>query len=320
MKIALDVMGGDFAPQAIVDGALLAAPQLPTDAEIVLIGRAETVEEHLAGRTAEGARLTLHPADDVIRMGEHPTKAFSQKPRSSIAVGFGLLKAGAVDAFCSAGNTGAMRVGALFTVKAIAGVLRPAIAGYLPKEDGSQGVILDVGANADVKAEALAQFGLMGSLYAEHVLGIERPRVGLINIGEEAEKGTILAQTVYQQLQQNPRVHFVGNVEGRDLFMDRADVVVCDGFTGNVVLKMAERFYDSLHQHGVFGLSDGPELNFFRRFNYEQIGGSPIIGVNGNVIIGHGISSPRAIQNMCLQAHRMAEVNLHQKIKRALHG
>ena len=317
MKIALDAMGGDFAPQAIVEGALLATAELPDHAEVVLVGRPDVVEALLSQHPAN-PRLSVVAAADVIAMGEHPTRAFAQKPHSSIAVGFGLLKAGQVDAFCSAGNTGAMMVGAMFTVKAIEGVLRPAIAGYLPKVNGQQGVIIDVGANADLKPEALAQFGLMGSLYARHVLAIERPRVGLLNTGEEEEKGSMLAQTTYQLLKKNGRIHFVGNVEGRDLFTDRADVVVCDGFTGNVVLKMAEQFYDSLQEHGVFGHSAPDDLPFFRQFNYESVGGSPIIGVNGNVVIGHGMSSPTAVKNMCLQGARMAAAGLHQKIKQTL--
>ncbi len=311
MKIALDAMGGDFAPQAIVEGAILAARQLPADVGIVLVGDPAAIQAILDKETdiAE-LNISVQPASEVIQMGEHPTKALQQKPNSSIAVGFGLLKAGAAKAFCSAGNTGAMMVGSMFSVKAIEGILRPAIAGFVPKEDGSFGVILDVGANADCKPEVLEQFGELGSLYARHVLHIENPKVGLMNLGEEEGKGTIVTQPAYKLLKANSRINFIGNVEGRDLFNEKADVIVCDGFTGNVVLKMAESIYDIMHKRGM-------QDDYFDRFNYESVGASPILGVQGNVLIAHGVSSPLAVSNMLELARQMIESEISVKIKNA---
>lgn len=310
MKIALDAMGGDFAPRAIVEGALLAKATIP-EAEILLVGRKDEVARHLTELGAPHGLPIVH-ADDVIDMGDHPTKAFSHKPNSSIAVGFGLLKAGEAAAFCSAGNTGAMMVGAMFTLKTIEGILRPAIAGFVPKTDGSFGVMVDVGANADVKPEVMVQFAELGSLYAQHVLGIESPKVGLMNLGEEEQKGTLLTQATFQQLKINTRLNFIGNIEGRDVFNDKADVIVCDGFTGNVILKMAESIYEIMKEHKI------QTDRFFEQLNYEEIGGSPIIGVNGAVVIGHGVSSPKAVCNMIRQSVQLAGSNLHHKVKASL--
>ena len=310
MIIAVDAMGGDFAPRAIVEGALLAKKAVPS-AKVLLIGQRSVIAQHLAELGAEGA-LTIVHADEVIEMSDHPTKAFSHKPNSSIAVGFGLLKAGEADAFCSAGNTGAMMVGAMFSLKTIEGILRPAIAGFVPKADGRVGVMVDVGANADVKPEVMVQFAELGSLYAQHVLGIENPKVGLMNLGEEESKGTLLAQATYTALKINTRINFVGNMEGRDVFNEKADVIVTDGFTGNVILKMGESIYNLMKDRGV---ETDP---FFDQLNYEETGGSPIIGVNGSVIIGHGISSPKAICNMIRQSEQLAASNLHVKVKASL--
>lgn len=310
MKIALDAMGGDFAPDAIVEGAVLAAKELPADGKIVLIGdqvRMEAVLRRLGARP--GPRLLLQHAAEVIEMGEHPTKALSQKPDSSIAVGYRMLKAGEVAAFCSAGNTGAMMVGALFSVKALPGVKRPPIAGFIPKTNGSTGVIVDVGANADCKPEMFEQFAEIGSIYAKYVLGIAEPRVGLLNIGEEEGKGTMDVQEAYQLLKANSAVRFVGNIEGRDIFLDKCDVIVCDGFTGNVVLKMAESIYDIMAQRGLKDL-------YFDRYNYEAIGGSPILGVNGNVVIGHGVSSPLAACNMVKLGYQMSAAGVLERFRR----
>lgn len=310
MKIALDAMGGDFAPRAIVEGALLAKAAIP-EAEILLVGRRDEIARQLAELGAADALPIVH-ADDVIDMGDHPTKAFSHKPNSSIAVGFGLLKAGEAAAFCSAGNTGAMMVGAMFTLKTIEGILRPAIAGFVPKTDGTYGVMVDVGANADVKPEVMVQFAELGSLYAQHVLGIESPKVGLMNLGEEEQKGTLLTQATFQHLKINARLNFIGNIEGRDVFNDKADVIVCDGFTGNVILKMAESIYEIMKEHKI------KTDRFFEQLNYEEIGGSPIIGVNGAVVIGHGVSSPKAVCNMIRQSVQLAGSNLHHKVKASL--
>jgi len=187
--------------------------------------------------------------------------------------------------------------------------LRPCIANVLPKTDGRTGIFLDVGANADCKPEVLEQFGEIGSIYAEEVLKIPNPKVGLMNLGEEEGKGTVITQAAHQLLKANTSINFVGNIEGRDLFNDKADVIVCDGFTGNVVLKMAESFYDILKSKKI---SDP----FIDRLDYEAVGGTPILGINGNALIGHGASSPSAICNMLNQAYQMATSEVSEKFKK----
>jgi glycerol-3-phosphate acyltransferase PlsX len=308
MKIALDAMGGDFAPQAAVDGAVLAAQQLAGKAQIVLIGQEAAVRPLLDQHGEAATSLALVPASQVIEMGEHPAKAYQQKQDSSIAVGYRLLHIGEVDAFCSAGNTGAMLVGAMFSVKPVPGVLRPAIANFVPKLHGGMGILLDVGANAECKPEMLEQFGELGSLYAQYVLGISNPKVGLMNLGEEEGKGTTLTQAVHQLLKVNPHLNFIGNIEGRDLFNEKADVIVCDGYTGNVMLKMAESIYEIMAEKQMRDA-------FFDKFNYEAVGGSPILGINDNAIIGHGVSTPLAICNMLLQGYQMAQSGISDQIK-----
>ncbi|WP_400191223.1 phosphate acyltransferase PlsX [Hymenobacter sp. B81] len=308
MKIALDAMGGDFAPQAAVDGAVLAAEKLAGKAQIVLIGQEDALRPLLQAHGAAAEALIVVAASQIIEMGEHPAKAYQQKQDSSIAVGYRMLHAGEVEAFCSAGNTGAMLVGAMFSVKPVPGVIRPAIANFVPKLHGGFGIMLDAGANAECKPEMLEQFGELGSLYARYVLGIEDPKVGLMNMGEEEGKGTPLLQSAHQLLKVNPHIQFVGNIEGRDLFNDRADVIVCDGYTGNVVLKLAESIYDLLDARNMHD-------PFFDKFNYEAVGGSPILGINDNAIIGHGVSTPLAICNMLIQGYQMAEAGIADQIK-----
>lgn len=308
MRIALDAMGGDFAPEATIKGALLAKKSLAPDIEIILVGKESVIQSQLAAAGASNDAFTIVNAGEVIEMGEHPTKAFSHKPNSSIVVGFHLLAKKEADAFCSAGNTGAMLVGSMFTIKPIEGIIRPGIAGYIPKESGGYGIILDVGANADCKPEILEQFAVIGSLYSKYVFQVDKPRVGLMNLGEEEEKGNLLTQAAHQLIKVNPKVNFIGNIEGRDIFNDKADVIVCDGFTGNVILKLAESFYDIVHSRKM---SDP----FLELFNYAQVGGSPILGVNGNVLIGHGVSSPLAIKNMINQAVQLVESDISNKIK-----
>lgn len=300
-------MGGDYAPQSNIDGVVLAIKELPSEAKLVLIGDQQTIENELKEHAINSSQIEIVHASQTIEMGEHPTKALTQKPDSSIAVGYKLLKTQQVDAFCSAGNTGAMHVGAMFTIKAIEGIIRPGIAGFVPKESGGFGVIMDVGANADCKPDVLMQFGEIGSIYAENVFELPKPTVGLMNLGEEEQKGTLLTQAAYQLFKINQAINFIGNIEGRDLFNDRADVIVCDGFTGNVILKLVESMYDMLQARNF-------KDDYFDRLNYEAIGGSPILGINGNVIVGHGVSSGRAIKNMLIQALRMAETNIHVKI------
>jgi glycerol-3-phosphate acyltransferase PlsX len=310
MKIGLDFMGGDYAPKATVLGAIAAQQVLSPNQKIVLFGDTEQALPILAEQQIDASCFEFVHCTEVISMGEHPTKAITQKPNSSISVGFQYLKEGKIDSFASAGNTGAMLVGSMFSVRAIEGVQRPAIATNVPKLKNGFGIMLDVGANADCKPEVLAQFGVLGSIFAEAVYGISNPKVGLMNIGEEEEKGNLVSQAAFTLLKDQKNINFTGNREGRDLFNEKADVIVCDGFTGNVMLKLAETFY-------ILTLKKGFKDEFFDRFNYEQYGGSPILGVNAPVIIGHGISSPEAIKNMILLSKTMIESKLVDKIKAA---
>lgn len=312
MRIAVDAMGGDFAPEAIVKGVLMAAAELPENITIVLIGKQAIMEELIRKHDTQAiVNIELVNADEVIDMSEHPTRALSQKPNSSIGIGFKLLKEGQVHAFCSAGNTGAMHVGALFSIKAIEGVMRPCIAGFVPQITGGYAVMLDIGANADCKPEVLAQFGEIGSIYAQYTFGIAKPRVALMNIGSEEQKGSLVAQAAHQLLKENNQINFIGNMEGGDFFAGYADVIVTDGFTGNAMFKLGESFYKMALQRGI-------NDDFLGKTNYESVGGSPILGVNGNVIIAHGISSPLAIKNMIGLAIRQVESDAYTKIAQAL--
>lgn len=310
MKIGLDIMGGDYAPKAAVLGAIEAYKALPAGQSLVLVGDKNVAVSILQENEFNPDHFEFVHTTEVIGMGEHPTKAIAQKPDSSIARGYNLLKAGEIQAFSSAGNTGAMLVGAMFSVKTIPGVIRPALTAIVPKLKGGLGILLDVGANADCKPDMLLQFGLLGSLFAEAVYGIATPKVALMNIGEEEEKGNILSLAAYPLMKASSQYNFVGNVEGRDLFGDAADVFVCDGFTGNIIVKLAESYY-------VITRKKGFNDEFFNRFNYEQYGGSTILGINAPVVVGHGISSPEAIKNMVLLSRNMAESNLVEKIKQA---
>jgi len=301
-------MGGDYAPKAVVLGAIAAHQSLNANEHLVLIGDTGQIKPILAEEGFNPDHFEYVHTDEVIGMGEHPTKAIVQKPKSSISVGFDLLKEGKIDSFASAGNSGAMLVGAVFSVKTIPGIIRPCLCTILPKIKGGTGLLLDVGANADCKPDILLQFGVLGSLYAENLLQINNPKVALMNIGEEDEKGNMLSMATFPLMKDTNLFNFVGNVEGRDLFNEKADVIVCDGFTGNVMLKLAESFY-------VLTIKKGLKDEFFDRFNYEQYGGSPVLGVNAPVVIGHGISSPLAVKNMVLQSREMITTGLVEKIR-----
>ena len=312
MNIALDMMGGDFAPEEPVKGVRdYLSENKP--ALVSLIGDEQLLTPLLNQYEVPAGAYRIIPTTEVIDMHEHPLKALKAKPNSSIAIGFGMLAAGKTDAFISAGNTGAMLIGSLYTIKPIEGVQRPTIGTIVPMENGNTGLLLDVGANADCKAEHLNQFATLGSLYAQHILGVDTPRVGLLNIGEEEGKGNVLAQATYPLMKENKDIHFIGNVEGRDVFLDHADVIVCEGFTGNVILKLAE----SLH-----GIMDRQKIKneYFDRFNFEDYGGTPVLGVNKPVIIGHGISRAKAYKNMLLLAQKMISTQLLEKMATAFQG
>src|SRR5260221_11888106 len=310
LRIGIDIMGGDYAPRETMLGAISAFNDLPKDARIVLIGDKEAISKILHEENISPSQFEIVPTTEVIDMAENPTRAIQQKPDSSIAVGFHLLKEGKIAAFSSAGNTGAMLVGSMFSVKTIPGILRPCIASLVPKGNGGWGVILDVGVNADCKPELLQQFAMLGTVYAKYILHIKNPAVGLMNIGEEEEKGNLLMKEAHQLLKETRDIRFIGNVEGRDLFNDSADVIVCDGFTGNVVLKLAESFYGLIKKHEIHN-------EYFDHFNYEEYGGTPILGINSTVIIAHGISHAKAIKNMILLSYECVHVKLSEKISQA---
>ncbi len=311
MKVGLDVMGGDLAPKAPIAGAISALREFPASDQIVLLGPRDLILQELADAGASPDDFIIEHAPDVIGMAEHPTKAFIQKPHSSISVGFQLLKKGQIDAFASAGNSGAMVVGSIYSVNVSQGIIRPATAAIIPKENGRVVIMLDVGTNPDAKPDVMYQFGILGSIYAENIFKLEKPRVALLNIGEEEEKGNLLSQSTYHLMKDSRDFNFVGNVESRDLFKDKADVIVCDGFTGNVVLKLVESFYRMLVKRN---LND----DFIDRMNYENYGGTPLLGVNSPVLLGHGISNDIAFRNMILQARAVYNVELPGKIQKAL--
>jgi glycerol-3-phosphate acyltransferase PlsX len=311
MNIGLDMMGGDFAPLEAVKGVAQYLEETNSRVTLTLIGDKTQLDSLLQEYKIQSGLVKVVHAEQVIDMHEHPTKALKEKQQSSIAIGFHLLATGKIDAFISAGNTGAMLVGALFSIKAIDGVLRPTISTIIPKEDGGTGLLLDVGLNADCKPEQLNQFAVMGSVYSQLILGIENPKVGLINVGEEEGKGNLLCQATYPLLKENKHIHFIGNIEGRDVLLNKADVMVCEGFTGNIILKLAESLYDITQRKKV----DHP---YFDQFNFENYGGTPVLGVSKPVIIGHGISKAKAFKNMIRVAEKMIEKDVLTKMKEEL--
>lgn len=311
MTIGLDMMGGDFAPLEAVKGVAHYLAEQKNAATLFLVGNQKQIEPLLAEHKIPLDNIKIIHAEEVIGMNEHPTKALKEKQQSSIAIGFHLLATGKTDAFISAGNTGAMLVGALFSIKALEGVIRPTISTIIPKENGGTGLLLDVGLNADCKPEQLNQFAVMGSVFAQLILDIENPKVGLINVGEEEGKGNILAQATYPLLKENKNINFIGNIEGRDILEEKADVMVCEGFTGNIILKLAESIYEITNRKKI-------HHEYFDRFNFENYGGTPVLGVTKPVIIGHGISEAKAFKNMIVVAQKMVEKKVLDRMKEKL--
>lgn len=313
MNIGIDMMGGDFAPLEAVRGVSLLLKDNPGKVILTCIGDPLKLQPLLEEYHISEA-VKLVKAEQIIGYHEHPTKALKEKKDSSIAIGFRMLAEGSLDAFISAGNTGAMLIGTMFSIGTIKGVIRPTISSVIPKLNGNCGVLLDVGLNADCKPEHLNQFAILGALYAENILGIPSPSTGLINVGEEEGKGNLLALSTYPLLKNNPKIKFIGNVEGRDIFTEKADVMVCDGFTGNIMLKMAESFYAAVRtQH----LEDNA---FFSRFHYENYGGTLVLGVKKPVVIGHGISNGKAFLNMIRTAQKAIETEMCRKMEESLNA
>ncbi len=311
MRIGIDIMGGDFAPEAAVLGAILAHKELSYNDRLILIGDEDKIKEILLREKVNPENFDIVHTSQVIEMSDHPAKAFAKKPDSSIAKGYKLLAMGEIEGFASAGSTGAMLVGAMYAVKVIPGVIRPVITAAIPKPEGNYSLILDVGINPDTKPDVLYQYGILGSLYASNVYNIDNPKVGLMNIGSEEEKGNLVTKSAHELMKDTSDFNFIGNVEANELFSDdRVDVIVCDGFVGNVILKEAEAFYTLIKQRKI-------EDDFFDKFNYENYGGTPILGVNKNIVIGHGISREVAMKNMILHTKEVVEAKLSDKIKEA---
>ncbi len=312
MKIGIDMMGGDFAPVEAAKGIQLyfenAGDQV---VEIIMIGDEQQLTELANEFSLPKTFYSIVHAEQAIGMHEHPTRALKEKKHSSIAIGFQLLGTEAIDGFISAGNTGAMLVASLYNLKPLEGVLRPTISTIIPKENGTTGLLLDVGLNTDCKPEQMDQFAIMGAVYAQNILGIENPRIALLNIGEEEGKGNLLAQATYPLLKENKHINFIGNIEGRDVFLDKADIMICDGFTGNIILKMAESIFEIIQQKNL-------QHEYFDRFNFENYGGTPVLGISKPVIIGHGISKALSFKNMIMLAQKMIDTDVMQQMKNEL--
>jgi len=328
MKIALDAMGGDKAPGIPVEGAIEALELLRGDLEVILVGNEELIQKLLDQKAYKNKRLSVVNASEVVDMAESPTSALKKKRDSSISVGLRLQKEGDADAFVSAGNTGAVMANSLLTLKRIKGIERPAIVTIFPSRTKPV-VLLDAGANVDSKPHHLLQFALMGSIYAQQILRRENPRVGLLNIGEEEEKGNDLTKASYQVLKNSP-LNFIGNAEGRDILEGAADVVVCDGFVGNVVLKFSESIISLINsiirteiEKSVIRrigaiLMKGAYRNVHRTLDYAEYGGAPLLGINGVSVICHGGSSAKAIRNAINVAKMTVERQVNQTIRSQL--
>lgn len=310
MRIGIDILGGDYAPEAAVKGAILAHGELGSSATLVLIGDETAVKDVCAAKGFDPGVFEVIHTTDRIEMGDHPARAFAQKTDASVVIGFRMLAGGEIDAFASAGNTGAMMVGAMQVIRSIPGVIRPCIAATVPRTGDTPSLLLDVGLNPDCSQEELNQYAILGSIYARQVLHVSDPRVGLLNIGEEEGKGNLLAKAAHQLMKESEVFRFVGNVEGNDLFSEKADVIVCDGFVGNVMLKEAEAFYAMIRKRQI-------KDEFFEKFNFVHYGGTPILGINAPVLIAHGISNDVAIKNMIRHAAGVINGKLCEKIKEA---
>ena len=308
MNIGVDIQGGDFAPDAILDGAILALEVLDKDDRLFLFGDEEYIRKYFANHSVDAGVFEIINCSETLAMGDDPVKSFLEKKDSGIVKGFYYLKQGLIDGFASAGNTGAMMVGATKVIGVLDGIIRPCMSSICPNNKGGNNLILDVGLNADPKPEVLVQYALIGKVYAQYVMGIENPRIGLLNIGTEEGKGNLTAKATFKLLKEEKNINFIGNIEGGDCSdTNKVDVIVTDGFVGNIYLKHAESIYTILRQRGI----NDP---FFENYNYENVGGTPALGVNGTVIVGHGKSNGKAIKNMILQTKAVAAAKLHEKI------
>lgn len=297
-RLGIDAMGGDYAPRVVVEGAYMSLDYLHKDTRLVLFGDERMIRGVMSEKGMADDTFDIVHTTEILTMYDHPAKAFNQKPDSSIRVGFRYLQENKIDGFASAGATGAMLVGAMYSVQTVRGVIRPAISADISTLNGGSFLLLDVGLNVDCKPDVLDQYGLIGSAYAETVLGKSNPRVALLNIGEEREKGNLATKAAHELMADNNGYNFVGNIEANEIFTgEKADVVVCDGFVGNTILKQTEGFYELARMRGIHD-------DYIDKLNYEFVGGTAVLGVNAVVMIGHGRSSALAIQNMIRQTEK----------------
>jgi glycerol-3-phosphate acyltransferase PlsX len=328
MKIALDAMGGDYAPSEIVKGAIEALPEIKST--IVLVGNKTLIDKELNKYKFDNHRIEIVHAEQVIEMHEHPAFAVKEKEDSSIVKSIKLIKEEKVDGVVSAGNTGAVMSSALLYLGRLKGIKRPAITTVLPTINNTPTIMLDIGANVDCKKEYLVQFALMGKIYMESIFGIENPKIALLNIGEEEGKGNQLVQETYSLLKNNPYFNFYGNVEGKDLFKGIVNIIICDGFVGNIAIKTAEGVAETLFEliskelksswwSIILALLLKPKFrNVKKSMDYSEFGGAPLLGINGNVIISHGRSKSKAIKNALKLAERVINLKINDKIMEGL--
>ncbi len=302
IKLGIDLMGGDKAPSVVMEGLNLVWSDLRDDTSIALYGTAEAL-----ALVPDNPNLEKVLCSDYIAMDEHPVKALQQKKDSTLVRAFADAAAQKISAVASAGHSGAIMVAAMQILGLVEGISRPVVVSVFPKANGQNLVVLDVGINVDCKAEQFLEFARIGTVYAEKVLGIKNPQVSLLNTGEEKTKGNLLYQKAHSLLAEQESIRFAGNLEPRDLFDNTTDVLLCDGFTGNIVLKQVESFYSLSQKLGL-------KHSFLQQLNYENHGGSPILGVKGNVILAHGASGPQAIKNMILSAESIALANFVRQL------
>lgn len=311
IKVALDAMGGDHAPAAIVEGAIQAAKEHQGKFRIVLVGPEDVIKAQFASFGYDGAGMDIVHAPDLVAMDDSPTTVLKTKPNSGLVTCVSLQKAGKVDASISAGNSGAMMAACLMILGRVAGIPRPAIACDVPSF-GKKVTLLDCGANVDEKATTLVAFGICGSIYSEEMLGRKNPTVGLLNMGEEEKKGTEILQEAHQLLKQAP-INFIGNVEGRDIMNGAPDVIVTPGYTGNVVLKLMEGFYE--YHIKTFGKIDSPEgKQFHQDWDYANFGAAMLLGLSGTGLITHGRANAKVIKNGLDLSYRLASSKVAEKI------
>ncbi len=325
IRIALDAMGGNFAPLNEIEGAVLAYKEKSEILDITLVGEGKLIEQHLK-KIGFINNFNIIDAEDIVTMEDSPSDSYKNKPKSSMRIGLELQSNGKSDAFVSAGNTGAVLANSTLSLGKIEGISRPTIGTPMPSLKGGYSMLFDVGASVDCKSRHLFEFAVMGSVYMNYVLNIPNPRVGLLNIGEEENKGNEVTVKAYEILK-NSKINFIGNVEGDDILCGKVDVAVCDGYTGNIVLKFAESVIEILKykfkEYASRNLKNKIWIGMFRNtlrkilkeFDYQNYGGVPLLGVNGVAIIGHGKSTSFAIKNMIFRAVDMVKKNVNNKIK-----